>query len=52
MHLQPDARIAFDISDVAGLHAVFGDDPELVADASVPHWSATRLSTPAPECLK
>lgn len=42
--LNAHARICRHITNVCGLHAVLGDEPELLSNASVAHRSAARLS--------
>jgi hypothetical protein len=44
--LEADTRISEDVSHIAGLVAVFGDDPERVAYQSVPHGRAPGLTRP------
>src|SRR5215471_21376330 len=42
--LHAHARICRDIANVTGFRTMLGDNPELLANASVPHGCAARLS--------
>jgi hypothetical protein len=44
--LDADTRISEEVAHVAGLVAVFGDDPERVAHQSIPHWRSPGLTGP------
>ena len=50
--LQPHARIASDVADVACVQAMFRHYPELVADAPVAYRRAARLSALATDGLE
>ena len=45
MKFHPHARVAGDVANVAGFHAVFRNDPELLAYVAIADGRATRLST-------
>ena len=49
---QPHARVTRNIANVPCLHAVFGHNPELIANSSVAHWSTPRFSGLATNSLK
>jgi hypothetical protein len=44
--LDADTRISEEVAHIAGLVAVFGDDPERVAYQSVSHWRSPGLTGP------
>lgn len=44
MKIDSHMWIVRDVSNVAGFHAMFGDNPELVANVAVAHWITSRFA--------